>query len=81
LYYLLKDKECNTIITTMPVNSEERLIYFRKYHKDRRKEEPELYKERGRLAAATYRAKHSAKIKQNRIDELQKKIDNLKVEN
>ena len=65
----------------MPVNSEERLIYFRKYHKDRRKEEPELYKERGRLAAATYRAKHSAKIKQNRIDELQKKIDNLKVEN
>ena len=65
----------------MPVNSEERLIYFRKYHKDRRKEEPELYKERGRLAAATYRAKHSAKIKQNRIDELQKKIDNLKQEN
>ena len=65
----------------MPVNSEERLQYFRNYHKERRKEEPDLYKERGRLAAATYRAKHSAKIKQNRIDELQKKIDNLKVEN
>ena len=65
----------------MPVNSEERLIYFRKYHKDRRKEEPDLYKERGRLAAATYRAKHSEKIKQNRIDQLQKKIDNLKIEN
>ena len=78
--YLLKDKVCNTYIT-MPVNSEERLQYFRNYHKERRKEEPDLYKERGRLAAATYRAKHSAKIKQNRIDELQKKIDNLKVEN
>ena len=58
----------------MPVNSEERLQYFRNYHKERRKEEPDLYKERGRLAAATYRAKHSAKIKQNRIDELQKKL-------
>ena len=65
----------------MPVNSPDRLQYFRDYHKQRRKEDPELYKERGRLAAATYRAKHSAKIKQNRIDELQKKIDNLKVEN
>ena len=65
----------------MPVNSPERLQYFRTYHQNRRKEEPDLYKERGRLAAATYRAKHAGKIQQNRIDKLQKKIDNLKVEN
>ena len=77
--YLLKVKS-NTISITMPVNSEERLQYWRKYHKERRTENPDLYKERGRLAAATYRAKHSAKIRQNRIDQLQEKIDNLKIE-
>jgi hypothetical protein len=65
----------------MPVNSETRLEYFKNYHKQRRKEEPDLYRERGRLAAATYRAKHAEKIQQNRIDKLQKKIDNLKIEN
>jgi hypothetical protein len=64
----------------MPVNSPERLEYWKNYHKQRRKEDPDLYRERGRLAAATYRAKHAGKIKQNRIDQLQKKIDNLKVE-
>ena len=64
----------------MPVNSPERLEYWKNYHKQRRKEDPDLYKERGRLYAQTYRAKHSAKIQQNRIDKLQKKIDNLKVE-
>ena len=54
----------------MPVNSEERLIYFRNYHKNRRKEEPELYKERGRLAAQTFRNKK----KQERIDKLTESI-------
>ncbi len=64
----------------MPVNSPARLQYWKDYHKQRREEDPDLYRERGRLAAATYRAKHNAKIKQDRIDQLQKKIDNLKIE-
>ncbi len=50
----------------MPVNSEERLEYFRKYHKNRREEEPELYKERSRLYAQTFRNKK----KQEQIDKL-----------
>lgn len=50
----------------MPVNSETRLEYFRNYHKNRRKEDPELYKERGRLAAQTFRNKK----KQEQIDKL-----------
>jgi hypothetical protein len=57
----------------MPVNSEERLIYFRKYHKERRKEEPELYKERGRLAAQTFRNKK----KQERINKLTESISEV----
>jgi hypothetical protein len=52
----------------MTVNSEERLIYFRKYHKDRRAEEPDLYKERGKLYAQTFRNKK----KQEKIDKLTK---------
>ena len=50
----------------MPVNSEERLAYWRKYHKERRVEDKELYKERGRLYAQTYRNKK----KQEQIDKL-----------
>lgn len=50
----------------MPVNSEARLQYFRNYHKERRKEEPELYKERSRLYAQTFRNKK----KQEQIDKL-----------
>ncbi len=50
----------------MPVNSETRLEYFRNYHKERRKEDPDLYKERGRLAAQTFRNKR----KQEQIDKL-----------
>jgi hypothetical protein len=41
----------------MPVNSEQRLEYFRNYHKERRKEDPELYKQRCRNYAATFRNK------------------------
>tara|TARA_R110000751_G_scaffold134481_1_gene236921 strand:+ start:110 stop:274 length:165 start_codon:yes stop_codon:yes gene_type:complete len=50
----------------MPVNSEERLAYWRKYHKERRVEDTELYKQRGRLYAQTYRNKK----KQEQIDKL-----------
>ena len=50
----------------MPVNSPDRLEYFKTYHKNRRKAEPELYKERGRLAAQTFRNKK----KQEKIDAL-----------
>jgi hypothetical protein len=41
----------------MPVNSEQRLEYFRNYHKERRKEDPDLYKERCRNYATTFRNK------------------------
>ena len=54
----------------MPVNSEERLAYWRKYHKERRVEDKELYKERGRLYAQTYRNKK----KQEQINKLNNSI-------
>jgi len=57
----------------MPVNSLHRLEYFRNYHKNRRKEEPELYKERSRLYAQNFRNKK----KQEQIDKL--KIIDLEV--
>ena len=41
----------------MPVNNPARLQYFRDYHKERRKEDPELYKERSRLYQQTFRNK------------------------
>ena len=61
----------------MPVNSPERLEYFKNYHKQRRKEEPDLYKERGRLAAQTFRNKK----KQEKIDKLKITVSEVSKDN
>ena len=60
------------------MTSPERLAYWRKYHQERRTLDPEMYKERGRIAAATYRAKNSIKLQQLKLDQIQAKIDDLK---
>ena len=60
------------------MTSPERLAYWRKYHRERRTLDPEMYKERGRIAAATFRAKNIIKLKQLKLDQLQTKIDELK---
>ena len=60
------------------MTSPERLAYWREYHRERRAQNPDLYKERGRLAAATFRAKNSIKLQQLKLDQIQAKIDDLK---
>ena len=61
----------------MPVNSEARLQYFRDYHKKRREEEPDLYKERSRLYAQNFRNKK----KQEKIDKLKITVSEVSKDN
>ena len=60
------------------MTSQERLAYWREYHRERRARDPELYKERGRVAAATFRAKNIIKLKEQKLTQIQTKIDELK---
>ena len=62
----------------MPVTSEQRKEYMRKYHAERRQAEPDLYKARGREYAAKFRLKKQTENADIRIQKLQDKIDDIK---
>jgi len=62
----------------MPLNSEEKREYYRNYHKQRRLREGELYRERGRAYAKTFRVKNEPKLDEQRIKRLEEKIQAIK---